>query len=328
MTDLFNPGGFFIFGFEGLNPDKSFLDLVETFPPAGIVFLGSNYESPSQLTGLVEYLRGLIGPKTIFAVDQEPGRVQRFKNGFPLSLSPREYVTDRLSEEYSDWCDKTASILYDIGINMNLTPVVDLAPFDNPPSVLRERSFGAEPADVIKYSDILIKAHKRKNVLTCAKHFPGLGSTSDDPHETVAVSKEPLKRFIDYHWIPFIAAVKSGVDSVMTTHLLASALDNENPGSYSATIIRHLREAVNFEGLTISDDLLMTGAGDCDNIASAVERSLAAGHNLVMISKDIPAQRKALEHVSRKYSSDDTFREILLRSENEIEKIKSRISPR
>ena len=131
MTHSFNPGLYFILGFEGTRPDSNFIRLIGKFPPSGIIFFSSNYESPSQLKNLISELRSMIGPQTIFAVDQEPGRVQRLKAGFPLSKMPSEYIRQDSTDDFVDWCRKTAAILSDIGIDLNLAPVVDLFPFDH-----------------------------------------------------------------------------------------------------------------------------------------------------------------------------------------------------
>ncbi len=328
MTDSFNPGQFFILGFEGLDPEKSFLELVETFPPAGFVFLGSNYDSPPQLAALIELLDGMVAEPALFAVDQEPGRVQRLKKGFPLSLTPLQYVSSGGFDEFADWCGKTAAILSEIGINLNLAPVVDLAPFEKSPAVLNDRSFGDNPENVGRFAEILIEEHRKENVLTCAKHFPGLGSSVDDPHARLAASPDPRARFLDYHWKPFRRAVESGADMVMTTHLLASSLDSTCHAGISTKIISRLRESIEFEGAVISDDLLMTGAGDHDIIGETAERSLLSGHNLVIISKDATVQRMALEHLAEKYCSDEKLRGVLTRNESAIAKVKSKISPR
>ncbi len=328
MAETMNPGKFFIFGFEGVNPPENFLSLLESYPPAGIVFLERNYRSPERLEKLIARLRSSIGPDTIFSADQEPGRVQRFKAGFPESRLPHEYLENSSADDYFNWCERTAAILSDIGINLNLAPVVDMTPRDRSSTVLSGRSFGGDVEKVVEYSEILIDAHKKYDVLTCAKHFPGLGSASEDPHERLSVSNGDEEEFVNYHWKPFEAAARRGVDLMMTTHLSAGSLDRDTPATYSPKIISMIREKVGFSGPVISDDLLMTGAGDYANIGSAAVSSLSAGHSIVIVSSDVSAQRKALEGVAGRYESDESFREKLNLSEKTIRKIKKKISAR
>lgn len=328
MTNSFNPGVFLILGFEGPDPDRTFLALIEKFPPAGIIFLQSNYESPAQMARLVERLAGIVGKRTLFAVDQEPGRVQRFANAFPRSLPPGRYVENDMRDEFSDWCLETAAMLSDIGINLNLAPVVDLAPFGNAPSVLRERTFGDDVDTVSAYSEILIREHKKKNVLTCAKHFPGLGSSIDDPHVRLAMSRESKEIFENHHWQPFRRAAQSGVDAVMTTHLRAPSIDAAELATFSRGMVDIIRGVIGFDGAILSDDLLMTGAAEPGGVDGAAVKALHAGHNLVIISRDVSLQRRVLERVGEVYRDDSGFREILIDSEQRIERIKTKLPSR
>ena len=325
MTDSSNPGLYFILGFEGVIPDKRFLKLIEKFPPSGIIFFSSNYESPTQIKNLISRLRSITGPKTVFAIDQEPGRVQRLTAGFPRSKKPSEYIQQDSGDEFIDWCRTTAEILSDIGINLNLAPLVDLYPSSLESPVLLDRSFGADASRVGEFAGMLIRQHKNVGILTCAKHYPGLGSAAKDPHEEISVSDEPLERFVEYHWEPFRASVEHGVDSIMTTHILARSLDHVNPATYSSGIIDSLRNDIGFAGPVISDDMIMKGAGEGAGIDQNVIRSLEIGHNLIIISKDIDFQRLALEGVLRRYESDRDFAELLDGHKLILEKFKKKI---
>lgn len=325
MTPTGIPGKFFILGLEGAIPDKSFVDLIEQYPPSGIIFLACNFESPSRLKKLISDLRSIIGQDAIFAVDQEPGRVQRFKTGFPESKSPREYLHQHSTDDYREWCRQTASLLADIGINLNLAPVVDLLSPDDESPVLSGRSFGDDIAAVNEFAGILIEEHKKAGVLTCAKHFPGLGSARHDPHEELSVSSQPLESFIGRHWRPFRAAAETGCDTAMTTHLLSEAIDKDYPATYSSRAISHLRHTIGFAGPIISDDLIMKGAGKNDNIDNNAIRSLEIGHDLIIISRDVSLQRKAIEGVWEKYQADRAFRESMTSREEIIDKLKTRI---
>jgi beta-N-acetylhexosaminidase len=304
MADSFNPGHSFILGFDGAEPDPDFLGLLREFTPTGIVILEHNYEKPTQLKRLISTFKSILGERAIFAVDQEPGRVQRLKEGFPESKWPLEYVEGKSTGDFADWCAETSEILSDIGINLNLAPVVDLLAQGVKFDVLNGRSFGDEFNIVNEFAGILIRTHMAAGILTCAKHFPGLGSARHDPHFKLAVSEEPYDRFENHHWRAFQDAINWGVDSVMTTHLLAKSLDEREPATYSSKVVSYLRENLGFCGPVISDDLCMKGAGESGNIGSAVLRSIQAGHNLIIISRDISIQRMAMEAVSEHFHAD------------------------
>jgi beta-glucosidase-like glycosyl hydrolase len=209
----------------------------------------------------------------------------------------------------------------DIGINMNLIPVVDLWPANRSYPVLDDRSFGDDPEKVSDFATMSIEEFKRFGILTCAKHFPGLGSAGGDPHKIMATSDESLERFIDYHWKPFKTAATAGVNCVMTTHLFCGALDSENCATYSPNIISHLRNTVGHRGPIISDDLYMGGARNNTPMGVAAVRSIAAGHNLLIISRGARLQGEAMEFIKKRFDEDDSFGKIAIANEGAIEKL-------
>jgi beta-N-acetylhexosaminidase len=324
MNNKFNPGNFFILGFDGITPAGDFLRLIESYPPSGFLLMDRNYDDPAQIKSLVSRLRSVAGDDILLAIDQEPGRVQRFRKGFPESKLPSEYLKDNSMDEFKLWCSDTASILAEVGIDINLAPVTDLMPTDRDFPVLDGRSFGDGSAKVAEFARILVEEHKKKNVLTCAKHFPGLGAASFDPHESMSISDESLARFEDYHWHPFRTAINFGVDMIMTTHLLAPSLDSENCATYSRRIIDYLRH-MRHTGLIISDDLCMKGAGRPHLIDKSSIKSIYAGHNLIIISGDVEMQLKAIKGVSLLFENDESFHRVAMENEKIIEEHKSKI---
>jgi beta-N-acetylhexosaminidase len=323
MKRAFNPGRFLILGFDGLRPSKEFCDMIEKDPPAGFLLLGHNFESLNQMRELVSDLKRICGEEVIIAVDQEPGRVQRFKGEFPLSRQPSYYLKPAGIAEFRSWCRTSAELLNSAGVNLNLAPVVDLYPIEKAPAVLRDRVFGDDPERVAEFAMVLIEEFKRAKVMTCAKHFPGLGCGIGDPHEKMTGTDERLERFLDYHWRPFKAVVKANVDCIMTTHLLASAIDPENCATYSRNTITHARNTVGHQGMVVSDDLSMVGAGTSENIGEASVRSLLAGHNLVIITRTIPAQTQAMQAIGNRVEEDAAFRAILKNSERKADSFKN-----
>ena len=325
MTHSVCPGVFFILGFDGLVPQDDFLTLITEYSPAGFLLLERNFKNPDQLSSLTSRLKSAAGSRCVIAVDQEPGRVQRFKAGFPESKMPAEYLEDGSTDDFRQWCAGTASLLKSVGIDMNLAPVVDMLPAGENYSVLKDRAFGDNPEVVSRFAEVLIEEHKKKSLLTCAKHFPGLGSAVNDPHLALAVSDEAIERFQDYHWRPFAEAVKHGVDWVMTTHLLAVAIDERRCATYSKKTIEYLRSVTGHSGPVISDDLLMTGARTEEDIGGAAINAVESGHSFVIISEDIALQRQAMETVSRQLNKNETLRSAAAENEKIIEKIGRKI---
>jgi beta-N-acetylhexosaminidase len=321
MIYLSNPAKLFILGFHGLAPDRDFIKLIERNPPAGFLLLGENYDNIEQLRRLVSDLKNVAGGHALFLIDQEPGRVQRFKNGFPLSKLPQDYLKPDGTSAFRKWCRQTAEIMAELGININLAPVLDLCVFDRNYPVLNGRSFGDNPLVVSEYGVTLIEEFREFGILTCAKHFPGLGAGKLDPHEALAISDETIERFLNFHWLPFKAANDAKVDFFMTTHLLARKLDPEKSATYSKTIVNHIRHTIGFSGPIISDDLYMEGSGLKRDIENAVLDCIASGHTLLIISRDSAVQSMAIEAIRNRCQNDDIFSTIVSENEKQIDTI-------
>lgn len=316
-----NPAKLFILGFHGLAPDRDFIKLIEKNPPAGFLLLGNNYENMGQLKTLVSDLKNVAGKQVLFLIDQEPGRVQRFKNGFPLSKLPQEYLKPDGTSEFQKWCRETAAIMAELGLNINLAPVLDLCAFDRNYPVLNGRSFGDNPQTVSEYGVTLIEVFREFGIRSCAKHFPGLGAGQLDPHEALAISEEPAERFQNYHWLPFKGAKDGKADLFMTTHLLARELDSENCATYSKKIVNHIRHTIGYRGPLISDDLYMEGSGFKKHIENAVIDCITSGHTLLIISRDTGLQSQAIEAVRISCQNDDKFSKIVSENEKQIDAI-------
>jgi beta-N-acetylhexosaminidase len=316
----FNSGRFLIFGFRGFELEPEFEKLISEYPPAGYLLLGDNYKDKSQLKSLVTDLKKYSGPHALIMVDQEPGRVQRFKDGFPLSKNPDYYLKHSLSE-FRSWCGETAAILAESGVNINLLPVLDLWPFEKVYPVLNGRSFGPDPEKVSEFAELAIEEFHKQKVFTCGKHFPGLGAAHGDPHEVLARSDEKLERFLDYHWNPFKAAVKANVDLMMTTHLFCQSLDSAESATFSSNVISHLRYTIGHKGLVISDDLFMGGARPKLSMGEASVKAIEAGHNLLIISRDTGLQRESAESLKKRFEDGDSFGKIAAVNERAIENL-------
>lgn len=325
MSGNFNPGIFAILGLDGPVPNRAFLKLIGKYPPAGFLFLTHNYRDPDQFNALISKLKSFTGSGVIFAVDQEPGRVQRFRGHFPASKTPAQYVRESNTEDFRIWCEKTATLLTEAGVNLNFAPVLDLCSFEKDYPVLNDRAFGGDFSNVDIFAEILINEHHNKNVLVCCKHFPGLGSAEFDPHKKLSISNEPLKRFQEYHWIPFDHASRSGVDLIMTTHLIAPSLDANNAATYSPKVIDYLKKEIKFQGPVISDDLIMEGAGSVEAIEHSALKAIKAGHNLIIISRDVGLQIKVLDSLKNRYEDDETFRKIADANEKIVKQIQIKI---
>lgn len=253
---------------------------------AAVCLYGANVAGPAQLSRLCAELRR-AGPNLVIAVDEEGGDVTRlhYRTGSP---QPGNAVLGRLDS--TDLTRASAAAigteLTAYGISLDLAPVVDVnSAADNP--VIGVRSFGAEAALVARHSAAYVEGLQSVGVAACAKHFPGHGDTHADSHLELPRVDASLDVLESRELEPFRAAVAAGAACIMTSHIIVSSIDPDQPATFSAKVLGGLlRERLQFGGVVVSDALDMAGAsGDC-GIPEAAVRALVAGCDLLCTGSD------------------------------------------
>ncbi len=246
-----------------------------------------NIVSPAQLTDLVAALRAAAPERRlIVAVDEEGGRVARLDedHGFPPTLSAAALGARDDATFTHDAARGLATTLRDVGIDLNLAPVVDLNLNPaNPIIGALDRSFGADPDLVVRQAEAFVAGHRDIGVRTALKHFPGHGSATGDTHLGVVdvtdvwqgVELEPFRRLI----------ADGMTDAVLTAHVFNARLDADRPATLSpATVTGILREQLGWDGVVISDDLQMGAIRQQYGYAEAVALAIEAGIDLLTIA--------------------------------------------
>jgi beta-N-acetylhexosaminidase len=246
---------------------------------------------------LTDAIRG-AAEQAVLAVDEEGGDVTRLhaSTGSPVLGHAALGVVDDV-----DLTRRTAAMiggeLSAAGVTMNLGPVADVnSNPDNP--VIGVRSFGSDPSLVARHVTAYVEGLHSAGLAACAKHFPGHGDTHEDSHLALPRVAATLEELRERELVPFLAAVDAGVDAVMTSHLVVSALD-ERPATLSAPVLRLLREDLGFAGVVVSDALDMAGASAGRGIPAAAVAALAAGCDLLCLGaeKDVPLVRAVQQAV-------------------------------
>jgi beta-glucosidase len=170
-----------------------------------------------------------------------------------------------------------------IGMNWLLTPTVDVN--NNPHNpVINVRAFGETPEVVSALTTAYIQGAQQFPVLTTAKHFPGHGDTAIDSHWDLPTIDHDLTRLNAVELEPFKRAIAAGVDSVMSAHLNVPALDPEKPTTFSRKVMTDLlRGEMGFDGLIVTDALVMGAIADRYGNAESVIQSLEAGVDVIMM---------------------------------------------
>lgn len=284
MVEL--PLGPLIVGIDGTSLDAATAEMLRQPAVGGVILFTRNYQSPEQLRALSEEIRALRSPRLLLAVDQEGGRVQRFREGFtplpPLALLGRWYAShpDRARDLAYRHGRVMAAEVLGHGLDLSFAPVLDL---DRGSRVIGDRSMASDPAVVADLGAHYIAGMKDAGMRCCGKHFPGHGSVEADSHDEVVVDDRGLEALAD-DLAPF-AQLAGELDSVMMAHVCYPARDCEPAGYSRAWVIETLRERLGFRGVVISDDLDMAGASPAGSLVERVSRSLAAGCDAVLVCR-------------------------------------------
>ena len=291
-----------------------------------------NVESPTQVTALVKALQSASATPLLVAIDYEGGTITRLKekSGFPPTVS-HQYLGEVNDLRFTHQeATKMAKTLAELGINLNLAPVVDVNTNpDNPIIAKYERSFSADPEIVTQQALEFIEAHHEQGVLCTLKHFPGHGSSTGDSHLGVVDVTDTWSRI---ELEPYASIIEAGqADAIMTAHVFNANLDPEYPATLSRpTITGILREELGYDGVVISDDMQMGAIADHYGFEIAIQKSIEAGVDILAIAnnsvyeEDIAARTVAL--IKRLVQDGRTDEARINESYQRIRQLKSKLT--
>jgi beta-N-acetylhexosaminidase len=310
-------------GFEGtvLNEDLKFL--INRLKIGGIILFAINIESPDQIKDLCrsiqDYARICQQPPLFIAVDQEGGQVARLKEPFTIFPGNPHMKSE---EDAVRFAEITAAEMNQIGINMNMAPVMDVSS-EGSGSIMAERTFGDNPDWVSRLGVKVIEHLQLNKIMAVAKHFPGIGRTALDSHLDMPVLHDDLSIMEQLDLIPFEAGIRSGVSGVMLSHIFYSQLDPQWPASLSLQIAKNLlRKQMQFNGLVLTDDLDMGAITKHYDIQTAVHQILAADIDLTLICHKGPSIEIAFEEMAKEITDAPAIKASGMESVERIMKAK------
>ena len=247
-----------------------------------------NVESPSQLKTLVTTLQAVSDTPLLIAIDHEGGALTRLKEkrGFPPTLSHQALGKLDDTDFTYEQATAMAQTLVELGINLNLAPVVDLnVNPDNPIIAKYERSFSADSEVATRHAIAFIQAHHARGVRCTLKHFPGHGSSTEDSHLGMVDVTDT------WSWdelSPFAHVVEAGLaDAIMTAHVFNADLDADYPATLSSKIIGGLiRGKLAYDGVVISDDMQMGAIANHYDFETAVRKAIEAGVDILTFANN------------------------------------------
>jgi beta-N-acetylhexosaminidase len=292
-------GQMLMVGFRGItaSPGSPIMNHIERLHLGGVILFdfdvqqkkyGRNIVEPQQLRFLTEALQRHSAIPLFIAVDQEGGLVARLKlkAGFPRIVSHATLGQIDNPDTTTYYAEIIARSLAVVGVNMNFAPVVDVNVNPGNPVIGKiGRSFSADPDNVTRNAMLFVEAHRRLGVLSAPKHFPGHGSSVDDSHlGFVDVSATWSRKELQ----PFRQLIRSGMcDMIMTAHIYNAALDADWPATLSkSTIDNLLRKELGFQGVVISDDMMMKAISDHYGLETAIRQAVNAGVDILLFANN------------------------------------------
>ena len=253
----------------------------------GYLLFGNDfaYQTKDQVISKISSLAISQKVPLCIAVDEEGGDVTRI--GAKKELSPHEFLSPRelykrggMAYIQSD-ADEKATLLHELGIDVNLAPVCDIS--TNKKDFMYSRSLGEDAKTTSEFVRIVTELSQKRGVSVTLKHFPGYGSNTDT-HYGSSVDTRTLEDLKKSDLVPFEAGIKAGAHFVMVSHNIVSCLDEDKPASMSEKVHELLRKDMGFTGLIITDDLSMGAISKYTSGETPAVAAVLAGNDIMIIS--------------------------------------------
>ncbi|MHB1314025.1 MAG: glycoside hydrolase family 3 protein [Christensenellales bacterium] len=299
MSDRELIGQMVMIGFTGASDmDSKSIQLLQDYAIGNVILFGWNTDTFSQTKHLTDKINAYnsSGIPLNISIDIEGGSVTRFTGQWKPFISSAQKLgqvndPERVYQQYK----RIGEQLREIGINVNMAPVLDIAR-DPSSTFLGSRMFGSDPDKVSALVRQAVKGLHDGGVASMGKHFPGHGDTASDSHNTLPIIDATLQEMRQYSLIPFGAAVEEGVDAMLVAHLSYPHVDSKYITSVSPTVItKILREELGFDGVVFSDDLRMQGLRSKYSVGEGAVLHILAGGDVVLIGKYYNLQSEVLE---------------------------------
>ncbi len=259
----------------------------------GVILFARNFESSAQLHALNDAIHAMR-PELVIGVDQEGGRVQRFRaDGFSVIPAMRSlgHAWDGDPAAANDSAFQhgrtLARELRAHGVDVAFTPVLDLD--YGASTVIGDRAFHADPIIVADLAGALLRGLKEGGVAGVGKHFPGHGFVVADSHVATPIDDRPLDTILQYDVVPFAALIQQALPAIMPAHVVYPSVDAQPAGFSRVWISDVLRGRLGFDGLVFSDDLEMVGAHAVGDIVARATAAIDAGCDVVLVCNDFDA---------------------------------------
>ena len=289
----------------------------------GVIFFSKDIHSENQFKELIKNIKtkSLIPP--FLSIDQEGGRVERTENihGGKKYLSAK-FAFEKGEDFLAEQTKQIAQELKSYGINLNFAPCIDVNTNpDNP--IIGERAFSSKPDEVIKGEEIVSKIYRDNGIIPCVKHYPGHGDANTDSHLTLPKINLTLEQMEQTHIKPFKYAIQNKADMIMAAHLHCTCFEQkEIPTSLSENALSFLRNNLEFNGVIISDDMVMKGVTRFGQLDACI-MGIKAGLNMFIYRNSDTSTINMIEELYKIAKNDNELKNKIEDSYNRICKLKT-----
>ena len=296
--------------------NKNDVEYLSNFYPGGYILFAKDFQNHTKdsLRKEIEHDQELNKYKLIIGVDEEGGYVTRVSR-FPAFrsekfASPRTYYEQGGYDLLEKMENEKATLLKEIGINLNLAPVADISTDEN--DFINNRTFGRDAKETSNYIKNMVKYANNNKINSCLKHFPGYGN-NEDTHTGMAIDNRNYETFKENDYLPFIAGIEENVPCILVSHNIMMSVDNTYPSTLSEKVIKELRDTLGFTGIIITDDLSMDAVKKYVEDSSAATLAINAGNDMLITSDFISMKNEVLNSLKEGKIKEETINKAVTR---------------
>lgn len=297
-------------------PETDAAALAGQYDIGGYILFARDFDGQTRdsVTQTIQSYQDAAATPMLIGVDEEGGTVVRISSNPNLRAAPFHSPQSLYNEGgftliTSDTKEKD-ELLASLGINVNFAPVCDVS--TNPADFINARAFGQDAAQTSEYVRTVVSQMVADGTGMVLKHFPGYGSNVDT-HTGIAIDERPLDSFRESDFLPFEAGIAAGAQSILVSHNVVNCMDSELPASLSPAVHDILRTELGFDGVIMTDDLIMEAITDYTGGENAAVLAVQAGNDMLVSSDFVTQYNAVLAAVQDGTISADRIRESAVR---------------
>ena len=297
-------------------PETDAAALAGQYDIGGYILFARDFDGQTRdsVTQTIQSYQDAAATPMLIGVDEEGGTVVRISSNPNLRAAPFHSPQSLYNEGgftliTSDTKEKD-ELLASLGVNVNFAPVCDVS--TNPADFINARAFGQDAAQTSEYVRTVVSQMVADGTGMVLKHFPGYGSNVDT-HTGIAIDERPLDSFRESDFLPFEAGIAAGAQSILVSHNVVNCMDSELPASLSPAVHDILRTELGFDGVIMTDDLIMEAITDYTGGENAAVLAVQAGNDMLVSSDFVTQYNAVLAAVQGGTISADRIRESAVR---------------